>query len=136
MTSLTMHDVLGSPQYSLAGVTRDPHPGVYDDNRWQLQPQSPTLANQDVHVGSVRDKGKEIETAQHPEQPESKFHTHINRGTRGDAEKLDKIYTKRKHDYLKFFQPGRVFSTFWMNSDVDIHHSENEKMQDLVLCCD
>jgi hypothetical protein len=47
------------------------------------------------------------------------------KGTGGHVEKLDPSYTTRRHDYQKFFQVGRVFSTLWTDGSSPSHEDDS-----------
>lgn len=115
-----MDDVVGSPQYDIAG-------GYDNDDGIPLRlPPSKDL-DQDLQVGSYRDKGESIATDPLPASATEGIPKHLIRGTRGQTEELDSSYAKRSNDYKKFFRPGRVFSTLWTESYDDSMQSENDQ---------
>ncbi|KAG4420851.1 hypothetical protein IFR04_006033 [Cadophora malorum] len=120
LAKLTMDDVVGSPQYDIAG-------GYDNDDGIPLRLLPSKDLDQDLQVGSYRDKGKSIATDPLPASVTEGIPKHLIRGTRGQTEELDSSYAKRSNDYKKFFRPGRVFSTLWTESYDDSMQSENDQ---------
>jgi hypothetical protein len=131
--TLTIDEVVGSPQYQVASTPQSFPPRGYQDDRGQTQLPSMIDTGPTGHSSSYQAKGKERDQSTY-QTPRTQEKRHIY-GTKGDTEELDGSYKVRNFDYQKFFRPGRVFSTLWTNpysGTTNTNDSENNQFMSSV----